>query len=53
LAGGSLFKLYKSFVVTGGIHCVTGGVRVGFWGLDKRFTAAINGLTGVIGGLGA
>jgi hypothetical protein len=28
---------------------VTGGVRIGFWGLDERFTAATKDLTGVIG----
>jgi hypothetical protein len=41
-----------SAVVTGRVRRVTGGVRVGFWGLNKRFTAAINGLTGVIGSFG-
>jgi hypothetical protein len=42
-----------SSVVTGGECCLTGGVRVGFWGLGKRFTAAIKDLTGVIGSFGA
>jgi len=42
-----------SAAVTGGIHCVTGEARVGSWGLDKRFTAAIRNLTGLIGGFGA
>lgn len=32
---------------------VTGGVRVGFLGVDKRFTAAIKSLPGVISGFGA
>jgi hypothetical protein len=36
------------FVLTGGIRGVTGGVRVGFWGLYKQFIAAVWALTGVI-----
>jgi len=42
-----------SFVVTGGIHCVTGGVRVNFLGLSKRLSAAIKGLIGVIDRFGS
>jgi hypothetical protein len=42
-----------SAVVTGGIHYVTGPPPVSFLGLSKRFTAAIKGLIGVIGGFGA
>jgi hypothetical protein len=38
-----------SAVVTGGIHCVTGGDPVGSLGLSKRFIAILTGLTGVIG----
>jgi hypothetical protein len=33
----SICDLCCSFVVTGGVHCVTGGVRVSFLGLSKRF----------------
>ena len=39
----------SSAVVTGGIHCVTGGVPVSFWSVSKRFIAILTGLTGVIG----
>jgi hypothetical protein len=42
-----------SFVVTGGIHCGTGGVPVGSLGLFTRFTAIIKSLIRVIGGFGA
>ena len=35
--------------MTGYGRRLIGGVRVGFWGLDKRFTAATKDLTGVIG----
>jgi hypothetical protein len=48
-----VFEMCGSLLVTGGIHCLTGGIRVGFWGLDKRFTAIIKSLIGVIGGFGA
>jgi hypothetical protein len=37
-----------SDVVTGGVHCVTGGVPVGSLGLSKRFRAIIKSLIGVI-----
>jgi hypothetical protein len=37
-----------SLVVTGGIRRVTGGVRVSFPGLSKRFTAIVKSLIGVI-----
>jgi hypothetical protein len=36
-------------VVTGGIHCVTGGVPVSFWSVSNRFIVILTGLTGVIG----
>jgi hypothetical protein len=49
----TVFEVCCPVVVTGGIHCVTGGVPVGFWGLSKRFTAAIKNLIGVIGSFGA
>jgi hypothetical protein len=39
--------------MTGYVRRLTGGWRVGFWGLDKRFTAIIKGLIRVIGGFGA
>ena len=39
----------RSAVVTGGIHCVTGGVPVGFWSVSKRFIVILTDLTGVIG----
>jgi hypothetical protein len=38
-----------SVVVAGSVGLVTGGVRVSFLGLSKRFTAIIKGLIGVIG----
>jgi hypothetical protein len=38
-----------SFVVTGGIHCVTGGGPVGSLGLSMRFRAIFKSLTEVIG----
>jgi hypothetical protein len=41
-----------SIVVTGGVHCVTGGVQVSFLGLSKRFRAVIKSLIGVIGSVG-
>ena len=41
--------LRYSLGVIGSVRRVTGGVRVGLWRLDKRFTAAIKGLTGAIG----
>jgi len=41
-----------SLPVTAGVHCVTGGVRVSFPGLSKRFTAIFEGLIGVIGRFG-
>ena len=40
-------------VVTGVIHCLTGGVQVSFLSLSKRFTAIIKGLIRVISGFGA
>jgi hypothetical protein len=43
----------RSAVMTGSIHCLTGGLRVSFLGLSKRFTAIIKGLIRVIGGFGA
>ena len=49
MAGGSLSKMCYPFVVTGGIHCVTGGVPVGSLGLDKRFIGVLCALIGVIG----
>jgi len=39
----------RSAVVTGGIHCVTGGVPVSFWSVSKRFIVILMDLTGVIG----
>jgi hypothetical protein len=39
-------------VVTDGVRRVTGGVRVSFLGLSKKFTAAFEALTGVIGRFG-
>ena len=42
-----------STVVTGCVRRLIGGVRVGLWGLDKRFTAIIKGLIRVIGAFGA
>jgi hypothetical protein len=45
-------ELRYSLGVIGSVRRVTGGVRVGFGGLDKRFTAAIKDLTGVIGNFG-
>ncbi len=44
-------ELRCSLVLTGGVHYVTSGVRVGFLNLSKRFTAAIKDLTGIIGGV--
>jgi hypothetical protein len=35
-------------VVTGGIHCVTGGMPVSFLGLYKQFAAATSGPIEVI-----
>jgi hypothetical protein len=35
-------------VVTGGIHCVTGGAPISFWSVSNRFIAILTGLTGVI-----
>jgi hypothetical protein len=49
----TICDLCCSFVVIGGVHCVTGGVRVTFLGLSKRFTAAIKSLIVVIGSFGA
>jgi hypothetical protein len=49
----TLCKLRCSAVVTGYVRRLIGGVRVSFWGLDKRFTAIIKGLIRVIGGFGA
>jgi len=43
----------RSFVVTGGIHCVTGGVPVGSLGLFMRFIGALWVLIGMIGSFGA
>jgi hypothetical protein len=43
----------SSFVVTGGIRCMTGGIPVGLMSLSKRFTGIIKGLIGVIGRFGA
>ena len=48
----SICDLCCSFVVTGDIHYVTGGVPISFLGLSKRFTAAIKGLIGMIGSFG-
>jgi hypothetical protein len=48
----SVFEMCCSLVVIGSVCRVTGGVRVGFWGLDKRFTSVIQALTGVIGYFG-
>jgi hypothetical protein len=48
-----VFQKCCSAVVTGSIHCLTGGVRVSFLGLSMRFTAIINTLIGVIGSFGA
>jgi hypothetical protein len=42
-----------SFMATGGIHCLTGGVQVSFLGLSKRFTVIVKSLIGVIGSFGA
>ena len=39
----------RSAVMTGSIHCLTGGLRVSFLGFAKRFTAIIKSLIGVIG----
>jgi hypothetical protein len=44
-----VFEMCRSAVVTGGIHCVTGGVPVSFWSVSKRFIAILTDLTGVIG----
>jgi hypothetical protein len=41
--------MYCSVVVTGRVHCVTGGVPVGSLGLFMRFTAIFKSLIGVIG----
>jgi hypothetical protein len=41
-----------SVVVTGNVRGLTGGVRIGFWGLDKLLRASIKGLTGPIGSFG-
>jgi hypothetical protein len=42
-----------SDVVTGSVHCVTGGVPVGSLGLFMRFIGFLLGLIGVIGSLEA
>jgi len=42
-----------SLLVTGGIHCATGGEPVSFLGLSKRFTAIIKSPIGVTGSFGA
>jgi hypothetical protein len=44
-----VFEMCRSAVVTGGIHCVTGGVPASFWSVSKRFIAILTGLIGVIG----
>jgi hypothetical protein len=44
-----VFEMCRSAVVTGGIHCVTGGVPVSFWSVSKRFIVILTDLTGVIG----
>jgi hypothetical protein len=41
-----------SDVVIGIVHRLTGGVRVGFWDLDKQFIVIVAALTAVIGGFG-
>jgi hypothetical protein len=38
-----------SALVTGGVHCVTGGVPIGSLGLFTRYAAIIKSLIGVIG----
>ena len=48
-----MFEMCRSAVMTGSIHYLTGGVRVSFLGLSKRFRAIIKSLIGVIGGFGA
>ena len=44
-----MFEMCRSAVVTGGIHCVTGGVPVSFWSVSKRFIVILTDLTGVFG----
>jgi hypothetical protein len=48
-----VFEMCRSAVMTGSIHCLTGGVPVGSLGLFMRVTAAIKGLTGMISSFGA
>ena len=48
-----MFEMCCSFVATGGIHCVTGRVPVGSWGLLMRFISVLWTLIGVIGHFGA
>jgi hypothetical protein len=48
----TICELHCSLGVTGYVRRLTGGVRVGFWDLDKQFIVIVAALSAVIGGFG-